>query len=363
MVRVGLTYNENHHKHDPLLNGYPGPENPSRLDLIFSYLSDNRFLDDGRCFLFRSEPATLEDILRVHTKEYIDRVTASIHQSRKSFGQDTYLCESSFEVLLRAAGAVLHAGDVVASGACDHSFALVRPPGHHAGASNPGGFCVFNNSAILVHFLRDVCGIKRVAILNIDAHASDGTYGIFSADPEVLCISVHQDPSAFYPHTGFIKDIGVRPALGLSINMEMPPRSGNKEYAILFEDVIDKVMRKFDPEIVILECGFDAYYKEPLSQLDLTIDGYYDIIGSLASQWKVVCLLEGGYHEDIGLLTAVVLEGLMGRRTIKDGIDQIDLLASRNVNTRTEFQEKLSRLKLILGPYWELDNPLLCSVR
>ncbi|MDP2215732.1 MAG: histone deacetylase [Methanolobus sp.] len=349
--------------HDPLLNGYPSPENPSRLDRILNYLSEKRYLDDGRCYLFRSEPATIEDILRVHTEEYVASVTASIQQSRKNLGKDTYLCEGSFDVLLQSVGAVLRAGEVVANGACDHSFALVRPPGHHAGKNTSGGFCVFNNSAILVHFLRDIFRIKRVAILNIDAHASDGTYGIFSADPDVLCISIHQDPSKIYPHTGFIKDIGIRPALGFSINMEMPLRSGNKEYGILFEDVIEKVMIKFDPEIVILECGFDAYHKESLSQLDLTIDGYYSIIDFLASRWKVVCLLEGGYHEDIGLLAAIVLEGLMGRRTIKDEIDQIDLLASRHVNTRKEFQEKLSRLKLILSPYWDLDKPVSCQVR
>ena len=140
-------------------------------------------------------------------------------------------------------------------------------------------------------------------------------------------------------------------------------RSGNKEYGILFEDVIEKVMRKFDPEIVIVECGFDAYHKESLAELDLTVDGYYDMINLLANQWKVVCLLEGGYHEDIGLLSAVVLEGLMGRRTIKDDIDQIDLLASRHVNTRKEFQEKLSKLKLILNPYWDLNKPALCHVK
>lgn len=363
MVRVGLTCNKNHHLHDSLLNGYPGPENPSRLDRIFDYLSRNRYLDDGQCFMFTSEPATLEDLLRVHTQEYVDSVVGCISQSRKSLGKDTYLCEGTFEVLLEATGAVIRAGDVVAGGSCDHAFALVRPPGHHATASTSGGFCIFNNSAILVSFLKHAYGIRKIAILNIDAHASDGTHAIFSGDPEVLCISVHQDPSSFYPYAGFMKDIGIRPALGLSINMEMPPRSGNMEYAILFEEVIEKVLKEFGPEIVILECGFDAYYKEALSQLDLTVDGYYHILGLLARQWKVVCLLEGGYHEDIGMLSAVVLEGLMGKRTIPDEVDQVDLLASRHVNTRREFQEKLSRLKLILSPYWDLGKAVPCHVR
>lgn len=356
MVRIALTCNENHHLHNPLLNGYPCPEDPSRMDRIFLYLNNNGYIGaDACCEYFSSGQATIDDLLRVHTREYIDRVKACEDGSCKSLGRDSYLCQGTFDVLLQALGAVCHAGDMVASGTCDHAFALVRPPGHHAGMNSAGGFCIFNNSGILARYLKEKHGIGKIAILNIDAHASDGTHSIFYADPDVLCISIHQDPMNLYPHTGFMKDIGVRPALGLSINMEMPKNSGNKEYAILFEEVIGKILKDFEPQILILECGFDAYYKESLTQLELTVDGYYNIANFL-SQWNVICLLEGGYHEDIGMLTAVVLEGLKGRRTIKDTVSQIDLLASRNVNTRKEFQEKMIKLKLLLGPYWDLGN-------
>ncbi|WP_406657708.1 histone deacetylase [Methanolobus sp. ZRKC2] len=355
MVHIGLTFNENHKLHDPLLNGFPSPESPQRLDRIFSYLSQNGILDNGICSLFKSDPALIEDISRVHTRGYIDLVQSSIRQSVRHLGNDTYLCDSSFEVLLQALGCVIHAGVLVARGTCDHSFALIRPPGHHAGISNSSGFCLFNNSAILARYLQEKLSLKRIAILNIDAHASDGTYSIFSGDPNVLCISVHQDPSTLYPYTCFIKDIGVYPALGFSINMEMPPRSGNAEYAIFFDEIVEKVLKKFDPEIVLLECGFDSYFKESLAQLDLTVDGYYNIVSRLASKWNVVCLLEGGYHEDLGLLASVVIEGLMGKKTIADEVDQVDLLASRHMGTRKIFVEKLSKLKMVLNPYWESD--------
>ncbi|MDW7733315.1 MAG: histone deacetylase [Methanolobus sp.] len=358
MVRVGLTFNENHNLHDPMLNGFPGPENPQRLDRIFSHLSENGILDNGGCSMFSSEPALIKDILRVHTKEYVNLVRSSIGRSARHLGKDTYLCDSSFEVLLQASGCVLHAGALIAEGTCDHAFALIRPPGHHAGISSSSGFCIFNNSAILTRYLQEVFGIKRIAILNIDAHASDGTYGIFSADPDVLCISVHQDPSTLYPHAGFIKDIGVYPALGRSINMEMPPRSGNMEYGIFFEEVVEKVLVSFDPDIILLECGFDSYLGESLAQLDLTVDGYYYIVSKLASKWDVVCLLEGGYHEDLGLLVSVVIEGLMGKKTIEDEVDSVDLLASRDTGTRKIFMDKLSKLKMILNPYWELGITL-----
>ncbi|TGC08682.1 histone deacetylase family protein [Methanolobus halotolerans] len=358
MVRIGLTHNVNHNSHDPVLNGFPGPENPQRLHQIFTYLSENGIPGNGSCSLFNSEPALIKDILRVHTKKYTDLVQTSTRQSARQLGKDTYLCDSSFEVLLHALGCVLNAGNLVMDGTCDHSFALVRPPGHHAGIDNSSGFCIFNNSAILARYLQEVYRIKKIAILNIDAHASDGTYSIFSADPDVLCISVHQDPSTFYPYSGFIKDIGVYPALGLSINMEMPSRSGNTEYAMFFDEVVEKVLDKFNPEIILLECGFDSYHKESLAQLDLTVDGYYRIVSKLASRWNMVCLLEGGYHEDMGLLVSTVIEGLMGKRTIQDEVDPVLLLASRDTSTRKIFMKNLSKLAMILDPYWEFSDTL-----
>ncbi len=355
MVHIGLTYNENHDLHDPVLNGFPGPENPDRLNQILDYLAKKDIFNNETCSVYNSDPALLEDILRVHAREYVDLVRSSTKKSARQLGTDTYLCDASFEVLLQAVGCVLHAGSLVAKGNCDHSFALIRPPGHHAGISNSSGFCVFNNSAILARYLQAEHGLEKIAIINIDAHASDGTYSIFADDSDILCISVHQDPSTLYPYKCFTKDIGVYPAPGFCINMEMPPRSGNSEYAIFFDEFVIEVLEQFDPGIVILECGFDSYYKESLAQLDLTVDGYYHIVSKLAKRWNTVCLLEGGYHDDLGLLVFAVIEGLMGRKTVIDEVDQVDLLASRDTSTRKIFIKKLSKLRMILDPYWEFS--------
>lgn len=355
MVCVGITFNKNHEFHNPLLNGFPSPENPSRLVQIYNYLNDNNLINTDQCHLLDSKPADISDLLRVHSSEYIDNVKSSSEGQKKYLGNDVYLCASSFDVLLQAVGCVLNAGDMVASGEYDHSFALIRPPGHHAFTDSFGGFCIFNNSALLARYLQEKYGLERIAIVNIDAHASDGTHEIFRDDPSVLCISVHQDPLTSYPSRGFIRDIGVRPALGYSINMEMPPGSGNSEYAIFFDEIVDKVLLQFDPQLIILECGFDSYYKESLSKLNLTIDGYYRIIFKFVRQWNVVSLLEGGYHEDMGVLVDVILSGMQGEQSVVDDVDQVELFASRCGNTRKDFDDKLSKLKLILSQYWKLD--------
>jgi acetoin utilization deacetylase AcuC-like enzyme len=354
MVKVGITFNKNHYLHDSLLNGYPCPENPSRLNKILEYLEGSNLLDGIDCRMYGSDPAPLDAILRVHTGEYVEFVRSCTKDPRLSPGKDVYVCPLTFEVVLQAIGCVLNAGDLVATGKCTHSFALVRPPGHHAGPDRSSGFCIFNNSGILARHFLDLYGLERVAIINIDAHASDGTHAVFEADHKVLCISVHQDQSTLYPYKGFIREIGVRPAPGYCINMEMPPEASNPEYGIFYDEVMEKVLTKFNPQIVILECGFDAYYKEPLAKLNLTVDGYYRIIFKLASKWKVVTLLEGGYHDDIGLLASVVLRALAGIENIKDNVDIIDLLASRHAKTRKDFNNNLSLLKMRLEPYWGL---------
>lgn len=354
MVHVGLTINESHYLHDSLLNGFPCPESPNRLKDILKYLESTDLLNGEKCRIYESEPAIVRDLLRVHTNEHVEFVKACTKDSQLSPGKDMYLCPSSFEVLLDATGCVLSAGDLVVTGKCKHSFALIRPPGHHAGPDTSSGFCIFNNSGVLARYLQEVHGLERITIVNIDAHASDGTQSVFEADPSVLCISIHQDQSTLYPFKGFIRDIGVRPALGLCINMEMPPEASNPEYNVFYDEVMEKVLTKFDPQIVILECGFDAYHKEALTKLNLTIDGYYQFIFKLANKWSIVSLLEGGYHDDLGLLTSVVLRALAGENNIEDDVDLIDLLASRHLKTRKDFNNNLSILKTILGPYWSL---------
>ncbi len=352
MIHVGITFNENHFLHDPFIRGFPSPENPSRVNKILEHLKHDKIFDEKRCRMYSSSPATVDNILLVHEPEYVEHVRSCTKDSRLDPGKDVYICPSSFDVLLQAGGCVLEAGRLVVTEKCRHSFAIVRPPGHHAGPKVSGGFCVFNNSAILAKNLIAEYGFERIAIINIDAHASDGTYQIFESDTHVLCISMHQDQSTLYPYRGFIRDIGVRPGLGYCINMEMPPGSGNPEYGIFYDEVAKKVLVEFDPDIIIIECGLDAYYKEKITKLNLTFDGYYRIIFDIASTWSTVALLEGGYHDDMGLLTSVIIRALLGEENIVDEVDQIDLLASRNASTRKDFNNNLSLLKMHLQPYW-----------
>ena len=353
MVRVGMTYNKDHVLHDYMLKGFPSPENPSRVNSIIGYLQKSGVFDGDNCRLVESSRGSIVDVLRVHGGEYVDSIRKYAGEGGGFLGNDTYVCGDSFKVLLSAVGCVNMAGKLVVDGVFDHTFAVVRPPGHHAGAESYSGFCIFNNAAILARYLQQVCGIQKIAIINIDAHASNGTQGIFYDDPSVLCISVHQDPATIYPHDGFLNRVGVRPALGYTVNVEMPQECGNREYVKVFDDVVDTILDQFNPDFTIVECGFDAYYKEPLTQMNLTADGYYAIIRKLASKRKLTLLLEGGYHNELGILSMVALDALSGKKNFKDDADQISLLTSRCTNSSKQFEEKVVRLKDILSNYWQ----------
>ena len=354
MRSTGVIYNTNHELHDYMLKGFPSPESPARLQDIMQHFKHNNVFENNNCKVLIPNSASSMDILRVHTLDYFSFVWSHSSTGGGWLGNDTYLCKGSLEVLLQAVGSVLEAGKAVATGKCDNAFALVRPPGHHAYADRHSGFCMFNNAAILAKYLQQVQSCSKIAIVNIDAHASDGTQDIFKADPSVLCISVHQTPSGFYPFKGFIREMGLMPALGYTLNMEMPQEAGNFEYSIFFEQVGLKVLEQFDPDMVILECGFDSYYKEKLAKLNLTLDGYYDVVSRICGRWPTIALLEGGYHEDLGLLADVVVQALADNRYTKDEVDQMNLLASRQSSCRRIFGNKLNELKSLLSCYWDL---------
>lgn len=353
MVQVGITYNKDHVLHDYMLKGFPSPENPARVNSIIEYLQKSGVFDGGKCQLVESKRASIVDVLRVHGGEYVDSIRKYAVCGGGFLGNDTYVSLDTFQVLLSAVGCANMAGKLVVDGEFDHTFVFIRPPGHHAGVDSHGGFCIFNNAAILARYLQQVCGLKKIAIINIDAHASNGTQGIFYDDPSVLCISVHQDPATIYPNDGFLNQIGVRPALGYTVNVEMPPECGNREYTRVFDEIADPILDQFNPDFTIVECGFDAYYKEPLTQMNLTADGYYAMIRKLASKRKLTLLLEGGYHDELGFLSMVVLDALSGEKKFKDDADQISLLTSRRTNSSKQFEEKVVRLKEMLSNYWQ----------
>jgi acetoin utilization deacetylase AcuC-like enzyme len=251
-----------------------------------------------------ARPATTEDIARVHTARHIDFIHDQSVAGPSWIDGDTVVSPGTWEVAMRASGAALVAVDAVAAPGRsgpdpDSLFALIRPPGHHATADRAMGFCMFNHAAVAARYAQDVLGIERVAILDWDVHHGNGTQDIFEADPSVLFVSMHQWP--LYPGTGWADEVGAGDGRGFTVNLPMPPGSGNFEHVDVFDRVVAPVIDGFDPGLLIVSAGQDGHVSDPLSNQALTVAGFEALASRTAGLAAdrgigLVALHEGGYN-------------------------------------------------------------------
>ncbi len=296
--------------HEACISHDPGPQHPERPDRYRAAREGLAILGD-RVVYEDAEAASRDALLSVHDEAHLDFVERAA-RSHEWLDPDTWVGPGSLEAAARSAGAAIRAGVLARGG--DVSFAIGRPPGHHASPSRPMGFCLFNNVALAAEHLsrahRD-----RVAIVDFDVHHGNGTQDAFYARGDVLYVSTHQHP--FYPGTGKIVEAGGGDGDGFNVNLPMPAGTGHAGYLELLEKAIAPAVDAFGPHAILVSAGFDAHARDPLGACRLTADSFHAVITRLrAITPRIACILEGGYDlEAIRRSSAACGAALLGEES------------------------------------------------
>ncbi len=295
----------------------PGhPERPDRMRAIDRVLTHELYAGLKRVEAPLREDA-LSAILLAHPAEHVANVErardAATHQSVYVDG-DTLMSPKTYEPVMRAVGAGLHAVDQVMnpSSGITNAFCQVRPPGHHAEAKRAMGFCFYNSVAIAAHYARKAHGVERVAVVDFDVHHGNGTQDIFWSDRNLMFASTHQMP--LYPGSGAMSETGV----GNIWNAPLRSGDGGDRFKEAVKSRIIPALDNFRPDLLLISAGFDAHRDDPLASLELVEADFLWMSDTLADvadrhcKGRIVSMLEGGYDlNGLARSVAVHVKSLM----------------------------------------------------
>lgn len=267
------------------------PLRPERVMLTRELIAAYGLLADGAEIPARA--ATDEELLLVHTEPYLDAVRRAGAGEpgpwdRFGFGPgDNPIFPGMHEASALIAGASIEAAAAVLDGRADHAF---NPAGglHHAMADRASGFCVYDDPAIAIAWTLER-GIERVAYVDVDVHHGDGVQAIFYDDPRVLTISIHESGRYLFPGTGSVSERGTGDAEGTSVNVPLPPYTGDEAWLEAFHDVVSPLVRRFAPQVLVTQLGCDTHHTDPLAHLMLTTRAYREVARALHALAHEVC--------------------------------------------------------------------------
>ncbi len=342
-------------KHSDYLQHTAGsghPESPERLASVYEMLDNPNM--SWKYVDIKPRLATHNEIAYVHTESYIERIAGTAGKSCVILDPDTSTCAETYEIAKLAVGGACNAIDAVMTQEVDNAFAFIRPPGHHAGAGNSAGFCIFNNVAIGAMHAMKKHGLKKILIADWDLHHGNGTQKIFYSDRRVLFFSTHQYP--YYPGTGGLHEIGEGQALGYTINVPLKRGAFNGTFISAFRKILEPVAMEFKPDLILVSAGFDTYYQDPLGGMRVTPEGFAAMarvllnIADKCCSGRVVALLEGGYHV-AGLTRSVkaVLEEMFDETHWTD-----QKLAALEKDCDPDNKPIIQSVMSTLRPYWDV---------
>ena len=289
-MKTGLITSDTYQNHNT------GEGHPEKIDRVTAVIDNFKRLDNKNLIWKKPTKFDQSFLINTHSSEYIDLVSKSFPENGLAFlDGDTVVSPGSKDATKDAVGSIITAIDGVQNKDFKNAFCAVRPPGHHAEKDKAMGFCIYNNVAVGANYLIEKYKYNKVAIIDFDVHHGNGTQDIFYNNEKVLYISTHQYP--YYPGSGSEKEKG---KFNNVVNIPLEAGTTAQEYLNAYEHVLKK-LKEFKPEFLLFSAGFDAHIDDPLAQLRLNSEDFYqltkrtlDVVKSFCNG-NVVSILEGGY--------------------------------------------------------------------
>ncbi len=351
-MKVGIAYHEKYCQYDL------GPDHPFRGD---RFVNTMRLFEEQGLFrlpnvtMLEPKPVTKQDLLKVHDKDYVDLIFRLAEKS-KPYDMETPVSPQILEAVRLIIGGALEAGKAVYEGKVERSVALGCGY-HHAGRNYGGGFCLFNDIAVLVEHLREKYGLKRALIIDYDVHFGNGTSDIYYSDSSVLYISLHQDPRTIYPGTGFVEQVGKGEGEGYNVNVPLPPGTGDQTYLYALKEIFVPLAEEFKPDLIVANGGSDPHFADTLGSLRLTVNGFFNLSQIIAQVAEKVCqnklvLMPGSGYNPMVLPQCwyALTAGVVGLETIN--VSDFYTPPVESDLARKTVRNMLANLKRILQKYW-----------
>ncbi|MFL2903184.1 MAG: histone deacetylase family protein [Candidatus Pelagibacter sp.] len=289
-MKTGLVTSDTYQNHNT------GEGHPEKIDRVTAVINNFKQIDNKELIWKKPTKFDQSFLINTHSTKYIDLVNKSFPESGLAFlDGDTVVSPGSKEATKDAVGSIITAIDGVQQKEFKNAFCPVRPPGHHAEKNKAMGFCIYNNVAVGANYLIEKYKYSKVAIIDFDVHHGNGTQDIFYDNEKVLYISTHQYP--YYPGSGSEKETG---KFNNILNIPLEAGTTAEEYLNAYENVLKK-LKEFKPQFLLFSAGFDAHIDDPLAQLRLSSEDFYQLtkrtleISKSICNGNVVSILEGGY--------------------------------------------------------------------
>jgi acetoin utilization protein AcuC len=331
------------------------PFRGDRFANAMEFFRQRGLLNCPTVLLHQPQPASREDLLRVHDKQYVDLIF-QLAEENKPYDAETPVSREILESALLICSNAIECGKAVIEGTVRRAVSIGGGY-HHAGRNYGGGFCLFNDIAILTEYLRSEHNLTRFLILDYDVHFGNGTSDIYYKDPTVLYISLHQDPRTIYPGTGFAWQRGEGKGAGYNVNIPLPPGTGDETYLHALKEIFIPLAEEFRPEILIANGGSDAHFDDTLGNLGLTARGFFELSKMIKNAADSVCdgklvLMPGsGYNPEIlPLCWYALAAGVIGLDRIE--VKEEHAPPNEPFDCRGTVESTIDELKKMLRKHW-----------